>query len=111
MDELYAQPEILEISQYMGTLKSKDFRAVQGRNNVINLLDLCQSDDYSQAEVVASNAKSMAVYSHLAEKYIEKADLNNAQKAFIKSGDYRGVQFIKKLEKITVNPESNFRIL
>jgi hypothetical protein len=44
----------------------------------------------------------MAVYNYLAESYLQQADLLKAQTAFVKSGDYRGVQLIKKLEKITV---------
>ena len=71
---------------------------------------MCKNNEYSQAEIVASNSNSMGIYSHLAEKYLQKADLSKAENAFIKSGEYRGVQLIKKLEKISVIIEFNSRI-
>ena len=30
LDELYSEPEILDISQFMGKIESKDLRVVQG---------------------------------------------------------------------------------
>lgn len=102
MDELFAQPEILSVSQFIGTVESKDLRMVQGIQKLYLFLDLCKNNEYSQAEIVANDSKSSAIYTYLAEKYLQQADVLKAQNAFIKSGDYRGVQLTKKLEKITV---------
>ena len=102
LDELYSQAEIQSVCQFMGTIESKDLLVVKGKRIPIYVIDLCKNNEYSRAETIANDSKSSAVFSYLAENYLGKADLLKARHAFIKSSDYRGVQLMKKLDKISV---------
>lgn len=93
LDEIMAKPLHTSKKQVLA-VQTKRLREVAG---------LLQSGSLQDAYKFINNNPHKRLWRLLAEKALEKTDLNLADKAFIRMKDYHGIMLVKRLKKIGSN--------